>query len=407
VDVASRADAPNEPTTENKNLVFLHGYNVNQQQARGVESEMFKRFYWSDSKAKFYGVTWNGSVSQGNLIPNISCNLQTNIVNAFLTAPYLASFLNGLAGDTTVVAHSLGNMVTLSAISDYGAAPSHYFMIDSAVAMEAIDGSTAASPDMVHPDWASYTNSLYASKWFNLWPSSDARSTLTWSNRFENLAGVDIYNFYSSGEEVLRDFPGAPPSDLADTITDIISQIEAGVDEAAFVWVWQEKDKGRMRENNFISSSHGGWLFNSYYQTASLAGLINMPTDQAALLTDDQLRTNAFFDTSVDTALFATNTSGSTYAAANRDRILSDAIPALTLPAGANNVAKFHPQNEDDRNFNMSSPDGVSFSAFQNGWPSNRPTEEVLKWHHSDFDYVAYPFTYQLFNKFVTLGNLK
>jgi hypothetical protein len=46
-----------------------------------------------------------------------------------------------LSGETTVAAHSLGNMVVLSAISDYGATPSHYFMIDSAVAMEAIDGT--------------------------------------------------------------------------------------------------------------------------------------------------------------------------------------------------------------------------------------------------------------------------
>ena len=64
VSVPSRANVANEPQTKNANLVFLHGYNVNQQQARGVESEMFKRFYWSGSRARFYGVTWNGSQSQ-------------------------------------------------------------------------------------------------------------------------------------------------------------------------------------------------------------------------------------------------------------------------------------------------------------------------------------------------------
>jgi hypothetical protein len=58
--------ASNESTTakESKNLVFLHGYNVNQQEARGVESEVFKRFYWSGARVKFYGVTWNGAVSK-------------------------------------------------------------------------------------------------------------------------------------------------------------------------------------------------------------------------------------------------------------------------------------------------------------------------------------------------------
>jgi hypothetical protein len=116
----SRYDAPNEPVTNGKNLVFLPGYNVNQQQSRGVESEMFKRLYWSRSKTKFYGVTWNGAVSQGDyFLPNITCNFQTNVVNALQTASHLADFLGMLPADkTVVVAHSLGNMVVLSAISD-------------------------------------------------------------------------------------------------------------------------------------------------------------------------------------------------------------------------------------------------------------------------------------------------
>jgi len=92
--------------------------------------------------------------------------------------------------------------------------------------------------------------------------------------------------------------------------------------------------------------------------------------------------------------------SGSTYAQANRDRILSDAIPALTLPVGANPIPAF---NAIHRNFNMQ-------TTFETGWPSarsNPANDEAYKWHHSDFDYVAYPFTYKLFNQIVTSGNLK
>ena len=46
--------------TRTKTSLFLHGYNVNEQQARGTaESEMFKRFFWSGVKSEFlYGVTW-------------------------------------------------------------------------------------------------------------------------------------------------------------------------------------------------------------------------------------------------------------------------------------------------------------------------------------------------------------
>jgi hypothetical protein len=104
VTVPARADAPNEPLTNGKNLVFLHGYNVNQPEARGVESEMFKRFYWSGSKATFYGVTWNGAESKQDaaiqVLPQsdrFTPNFHTNVVNALQTAPHLADFLNGLS----------------------------------------------------------------------------------------------------------------------------------------------------------------------------------------------------------------------------------------------------------------------------------------------------------------------
>lgn len=45
---------------------------------------------------------------------------------------------------------------------------------------------------------------------------------------------------------------------------------------------------------------------------------------------------------------------------------------------------------------------------YQSGWPAQRTVwDEVYKWHHSDFDYVAYPFTHAMFEKIVNAGNLK
>ena len=90
----------------------------------------------------------------------------------------------------------MGNMVVLSAISDYSAAPSHYFMIDAAVPMEAVQGNIANEPAMIYSTWAQYDPRLYASDWWQLFANTDARSTLTWSNRLGNLGSVDIYNFY-------------------------------------------------------------------------------------------------------------------------------------------------------------------------------------------------------------------
>ena len=41
------ASVPNEPDTVDKNFVFLHGYNVLPNEARGVAADMYKRMYWS------------------------------------------------------------------------------------------------------------------------------------------------------------------------------------------------------------------------------------------------------------------------------------------------------------------------------------------------------------------------
>ena len=197
------ASVPNEPNTIDKNFVFLHGYNVNPQQARGWDADIYKRMYWSGSHAKFYGVTWEAADSQ--VASQVTINLQTNIVNAFNTAPLLNTFLNSLSGTNVVAAHSLGNMVVLSALNDYSNQNINtYFMIDAAVAIEAIDSGASLNPDMYPSAWTNYQSRLWASKWFNLWPTNDARNTLTWSGRLANLQNASVYNFYSSGEEVLR-----------------------------------------------------------------------------------------------------------------------------------------------------------------------------------------------------------
>ena len=406
VEVPARADARNEPPTNDKSFVFLHGYNVNQQEARGVLSEMFKRMYWSGSKAKFYGVTWNGAESKntvpfGNLF---TPNYHTNVVNALQTAPHLADFLSTLPADKTVVAaHSLGNMVVLSAISDYNTAPSKYFMLDAAVPMEAVQGDISYNPNMIYSAWNQYANRTFASDWWLLFNNGDARGTLTWSNRLGNLGNVDIYNFYSSGEEVLREYDSDPPSTV---LGGIVTEVWDGEPFGLYAWVWQEKGKGTCRQDWFLGSSHGGWRFpvNEYGDPNPV------PPSMANSLPDATLQQTPIFDFGSyfdgvdgpfpDLALLDAN--GSTYAQANRDRILSDSIPALTLPVGANSVIVLDERGAGKRNFNMQAD-------FENGWPEKRFTseEQNSNWYHSDFDYVAYAFTHELFDEIVNAGNLK
>jgi hypothetical protein len=395
------SSVPNEPENNGQNFVFLHGYNVSPERARGWSAEVFKRLYWSGSHAKFFGVTWLGD---GSRIGSITPNFHTNVYNAFLTAPKLRDFLNTLTNETVIAAHSLGNMAALSAISDWTAQPNKFFMIDAAVALEAIDGSAVNVIDtnMVHSEWSSYADRLYASEWFRLFSGGDYRGTLTWSNRLANLSSTNVFNFYSSGEEVLRTHTASTPDFLTFSASQVINAVWNGNPLSTFVWALQEKEKGRMLFN-ILGSDHGGWRFSTNYDSFG----VHMSPANAALLSDSQLRTNpfvefrGFLDPSFDAALLGG--SGSGYAQTNRNRILADAIPALTPAVGANAVPKLSPpQNSVERNFNM--PD-----LFKNGWPLSRPSSgpEAGNWYHSDFREVAYTYVYRLFDEFVNQGNLK
>jgi hypothetical protein len=53
-----------------------------------------------------------------------------------------------------------------------------------------------------------------------------------------------------------------------------------------------------------------------------------------------------------------------------------------------------------DRNVNMQTTFEI------NGWPQ-RTLVEMGNWHHSDFDFVAYPFTHLLFDTIVNDANLQ
>jgi hypothetical protein len=402
VNVPSRADATNEPPTNDKNFVFLHGYNVNQQQARGVLSEVFKRMYWSGSKAKFYGVTWNGAESQWSSV-GFTPNYHTNVVNALQTASHLADFLGTLPSNkTAVAAHSLGNMVVLSAISDFNAQPSKYFMIDAAVSIEAVQGNAARESAMVYSTWQDYSNRLYATDWWQLF-TNDYRSTLTWSNRLGNFGSVDIYNFYSSGEEVLREDTDDPPSGiLSGGMTELLNYYGARLPLGTYAWVWQEKGKGTALHDDFIGSTHGGWRFSYYWRDSfgnPLSPSIMNDTPYDILQNQPMFSVGSSLNGPPDQDLLGVDASA--YAQTNRNRILSDAIPALTLPIGANHVDRFAPYGEPDRNFNMQ-------TEFETGWPATRSTgDEAFNWHHSDFGYVAYPFVHKLFDEIVNDGNLK
>jgi len=398
------ASVPNEPDTIDKNFVFMHGYNVNPNEARGVASDMYKRMYWSGSHAKFWAVTWEGADSKVGSI--FTPNYHTNVVNAFNIAPLLANFITSLtnSGPVVAAAHSLGNMLTLSAISDWHAPISQYFMMDAAVPIEAID-PTATTNMMIYSTWTAYSNRVFASDWYQLFPTNDARSTLAWNDRLSNLGTVDIYNLFSSGEEVLRTTTSDTPPDIlglpvGPITVQLLGNVFYGTPFGTYSWYWQEKGKGTASQDFFLCSSHGGWRFpvNSYGDPNPVPPGTANSLSNAVLQVTPIFTFGSYFDgvTGPFPDLTLTNSStGGVYAAAYRNRILANAIPAMSLVAGANPIPFF----ARDHNIDM--------MTLKNNWSQGRTGNEAGMWHHSDFVQMAYTFTHRLFDTFVTTGNLK
>jgi hypothetical protein len=400
-----------------KNFVFVHGYNVNPSQARGWNAEMFKRMYWSGSRAKFYGVTWNGAQTQQ--INTFTPDYQKNVNNAFATAQPFANFVNGLGGNVTVCAHSLGNMLVSSAIQDWGANISNYYMVDAAVSLEAYDGSIATESAMTHPDWSGYQTSVWASEWYldSAFSSGDARKTLTWRDRLSNV-GANTYNFYSGSEDVLRKHEGDPG---------IISVLTTAVTGGRYAWALQEKLKGR-RVNvpvpgitAFVGSTYGGWAFSN--NQPPVYGPLS-PT-QASQLSNSSIIANPVFDPGFNLNVagdppvptggisihgqapgwipnLTNSANGSSSASKHANQLLAEMFPARTLPMGGeggSQAASIVGQNL----FDMP----ALYITDSTQWPRKTQYNGDVEWLHSDVKNMAYPQLYQIYKKFVSIGGLQ
>lgn len=438
--------------SSDKVLLFLHGYNVDQQEARGFHSEMFKRLWWSGSRARFWGVTWFGYESRCKIdLVKVTPDYHTNVINALVTAPQLASFVAALradgASDVSIAAHSLGNMVVAGAIADHGMLVKNFFMIQGAVAAEAFDAAEVQEPDgnatMPHTEWnrergGVYPSRLWAAQWHECFPAGDARRTLTWYDRFSELHGAVVYDFYSTGDEVLEEHTANTPA----TGTVVLGQIAAFLRHlfgsilpyGRYAWAYQEKYKGRTWTDSFFGSSFGGWGFNQFdFRKAPGAvpgtgpALVPeaMTPQQAAgtdVFTDEVLREIPFFDPGDDGHEIASwvpandgrgtyvvqrgsldslyGAGGSEFAARHRNTLLARMIPAMSLAAGRQ-VLRILGDPVDRYNFDM--------NAMKNGWPAERQGSDDTKdrWQHGDLRDVAYLYTYKFPEKLVELGDLR
>jgi hypothetical protein len=408
-----------------KHFIFLHGYRVDGEDARGTFAEVFKRMYQSGSNAKFTGVTWYGDASLGN-------DYWENVIHAFESSEVLKNVLTNNAvfsGPLVIAAHSLGNMVVSSALADHGLSVDNYFMLDAAVAKEAYDSLLNSGEQglMRGPNWEHTSEGLYdwrllASHWHLLFKdggspfgaSLDERSQLTWRGRFGILP--EAHNFFSSTENVLKNSEGSNPG------TDPLFN-----NGGELAWVAQEMNKGLTNLVTILNNdSHGGWGFNStpasFPDGWSVSNLgtwrIMTPSEFAALGLsnsdrEDALRTMPFFrqfkSSDSDYPLYNTNglyedLGNGSIGASNdqkymtRAKILAEAIPALSFAAGSNEIQDMDILAGEDRNIDM-------YFELRTGttWPGERPDDD---WLHGDFKDIAYPYVYNLYDRFVEIGNL-
>jgi len=362
------------------------------------------------------------------------------VVNAFNLANAFSNFTHVLKGEgktVSVAAHSLGNMVTSIAIQDYPSAIKNYFAVDASVPLEAYgDNSTSDNGSMIKvstwKDYWDYDDSqkkLLASEWHTLFDNdTDNRSQLTWRNRLESVVGsanTNMYNFYSSTEEVLASYDG-------DNLL-----FDGDLQEfASKSWVKQEKFKGRINSVDInisgVASKYAGWGFNlneitytkinpdygteyEYYRIPKSPEELG-ELDQVFI---DGLKTKPFFlaepeelfdpDTGSDFVMMkVTDTSLIDYYENNnpsnvlvRDWLLAEAFPATTLPMGANENSRLA-----DANFDLSLTEGEEEIFISNFdiWP-RKDEDKNNEWYHSDYKDMSFQHVWRFYKSVINLSN--
>ena len=389
-----------EDEHEEGNLVFVHGYNMEED----VETQLwaqnvFKKLWWSGLDRGFIAVQWRGNEGQTPLdlplVGYVTPNYYGNVRNAFATASALKSAMDEIDGAKWFLAHSLGNMLVSAAIQDFQMSHEKYFMLNAAVAMEAFDptnGITQESHDNMTPEaWTNYTDRVRATHWHELFPEGDGRRLLTWKGRFCNV--TNIVNFYSTQEEVVCNGDGKP-KDIA----------------REYSWYNQEYRKGDWTLMSHLNE--GGWAFNRYYDTVThpdpdnelLEVVDHKSPSEANALSDDVLRLRPFFLDFANPGMY-TSPNGEIVASnyLYRAEMLAYAIPAESFAVGANplpglNAYTNQVTNEKvpSRNYNM-----ALYMVGQEDLPENgtKSKDKYKDWQHSTFVQRSYKRTHQLFKR--------
>lgn len=378
-------------------LVLVHGYNVDCEHARGWQAEVFKRLYALGSKARFVGVTWYGDTG---------LDYHQAVFHAFQTGDALPEALSFLdLSQSTLMAHSLGNMVVSHMLQESKLVPHRYLMVNAAVAAEAYGSSDAGqAKEMVEASWRPYNPRLFASEWCNLpFPAEDRRKNLTWKYRFINVTkGNFAVNCYSPNDDVVK----CPEDTVNADLWEVISDPGFGA------WKIQELIKGRSNLPALaIDRLQGGWGFNSDWDTHDLWSWPPLqqtmsPEDTERYITDQHLIGRPFFRPFRENALhYYEGMLHQTNWALDRKLtwydLLARGIPAKSFGAGTMALTSLNPDElRPWRNFNMETQGRRTPLNQLPLWPTqgHQGKHTTNHWLHSDFKNVALPYVHLLFD---------
>lgn len=389
-------------------VVMIHGYNVSAQAARGWHAETFKRLRALGSNARFVGVTWGGDTG---------LDYHEAVFQAFQAGDGLPRALGFVdEARTTLVAHSLGNVVACQGVQA-GFTPAHYYLLNAALPIEAIAGEGAALPyaaDMTEASWRPYAPRLFAAAWSKLHPAGSPRRSYAWPNCFSRVRSLgDAVNCFSAGEDVTN----CPP---AMTSASVLATLWAGRSIDYGVWKTQELLKGVGWTRSLgavpMERSQGGWGFHAAWRgrfvptgpDRMLGGHYELLAPaEAARITDAQLLTHPFFRPFEQRWLHGPLISASSpliEAPRVRYDLLARGLPALSPAAGATPIPPTGGASA-LTNYDLE----IQGRPVGGDWPSegHRSPLTQERWLHSDFKNVALPCVYPLFVSMINRGGLR
>ncbi len=411
--------------TNGRYLMYIHGFNVSGESARGSQSNLFKRFHQLGSKDRFVALYWHGDPPNPGLNMLLPPDYHRAVYNALMTSiamPVRLSFME--SQDISVIAHSLGNMLASSAIANHDLTVSNYFIVNGAVPMQAYDSEQNSIPDgdpdmaryMTEDDWKSYYDydggsqrRLMAANWYQLFEGDpeDRRNDLTWKGIFEKRALLDVaHNFYSPSDHVVENPDDTEEFSHPENLHD------SAFEEGRHAWVQQEIGKGgqSLVASPAFHDINGGWSFNSdayKWVPSGNSGRYKKKTPyEASLLADSDLISKPFFRyflyRELHHPIHGKDLADST---AVRNRLLATGVPATSYAVAANPCQAFSAKVLAGVSRNYDMPKSLVSPGGKSSWPAHVDAFDPSDWMHSDFKDVAIQFTLPLYEKFIKIAN--